>query len=262
MISDVISLQNIKDICKDILENHPDISCYLFGSYAKGSPNRVSDIDLLLLFDKEIHNHTIICQIKDALQDSFSAIEKYCSPIYGYKKNINSDSSILFRQYIHYGILLSGQNILPLIKNETLRKLKSLEYTHYWTPMYLSKIEILEQVLKSSIDVGSSSLAWQYLFLIAYWYAKAQLTLVDKQNSLNNFSLLYIYEDLLEMVPSSQQKKVLNIVQKKRENYRNCEYFEAIDISIVECFESIKSLQKSASKKQISTILSKIEINL
>ncbi len=48
----------------NILENHPNISCYLFGSYVKGSPNRRSDIDLLLLFDGEVHEHKIIFDIK------------------------------------------------------------------------------------------------------------------------------------------------------------------------------------------------------
>jgi len=192
IISPVISHQEIKKVCQSILENYPDISCYLFGSYAKGTPTETSDIDLLILFDKETYEYKTIFKIKDLLHDSFLAIEKYCNPIYGYRNNINNDSSILFRQYVHYGILLSGQNILPLMKNETVSELKSLEYTHYWTPMYMKKTEILEQMIKSNMDVESSSLTLQYLFLIAYWYAKAKLTLVDKQNSLNNFSLLYI----------------------------------------------------------------------
>ena len=157
--SDVISLQVIKDVCKSILKNYPDISCYLFGSYAKGIPNRTSDIDLLLFFDKEIHDYEIICKIEALLRESFLAIEKYCNPIHGYKNSINRDSSILFRQYVHYGVLLSDQNILPIMKNETLEDLNSLEYTHYWTPMYRNKIKILDQMIKSEIDVESSSLS-------------------------------------------------------------------------------------------------------
>ncbi len=242
LVSDVVSLQVIKDVCKSALENYPDISCYLFGSYAKGSPKRTSDIDLLLLFDREIYEYKIICDIKDSLHESFLAIEKYCNPIYGYKNSIDKDSSILFRQYIHYGILLSGQNLLLLMKDETSEELKSLEYTHYWTSMYRKKVQSLEQMIKSEIDIESSSLVWQYLFLIAYWHAKAELTLVERQNSLNNFSLLYIYENLLEMRLDFQQRKVLNIVQKQRENYRNYEYFEVPEISVVECFEVLRNL--------------------
>ena len=244
LFSDVVSLQIIKDVCRNVLENYLDISCYLFGSYAKGSPNRTSDIDLLLLFDKEVHEYKTIRDIKESLSESFLAIEKYCNPIYGYKNSIDRDSSILFRQYIHYGVLLSGQDILPLMKNETLEELKSLEYTHYWTPMYRKKVQTLEQMIKSEIDIESSSLGWQYLFLIAYWHAKAELTLVDRQNSLNDFSLLYIYEDLLEMRLDIQQRKVLSVVQKQRENYRNCEYFEVSELSVVECFEVLRDKLK------------------
>ncbi len=193
LVSNVVSLYIIKNVCKSILGKYPDISCYLFGSYAKGNPNRMSDIDLLLLFDRDIHDYKIICHIKEVLHNAFLDISKYCYPIYGFKNNINNDSSILFRQYVHYGVLLSGQNILPLMKNETLQELKSLEYTHYWTPMYLNKIEAFKRIMKSEIEIESSSIAWQYLFLIAYWYAKAKLTLVEKQNSLNTFSSIFPY---------------------------------------------------------------------
>jgi predicted nucleotidyltransferase len=240
--SDVISLQVIKNECSNILKNYPEISCYLFGSYAKGSPNRTSDIDLLLLFNKEMNDYKIICKVEALLKESFLAIEKYCNPIHVYKDRINRDSSILFRQYVHCGILLSGQNILPLMKNETLEELNSLEYTHYWTPMYRKKIEVLDQMITSEIDIKNTSLSWQYLCLIAYWYAKAELTLVNKQNSLNNFSLLYIYEDLLGIHLNFEQKQVLDTLQKQRENYRNGEYFEIPNISVEECFIVLKSL--------------------
>ena len=242
MDSDVISLKLIKEVCKSILKNYPDISCYLFGSYAKGNPSRTSDIDLLLFFDKEIHDYEIICKIEALLRESFLTIEKYCNPIHGYKNSINKDSGILFRQYVHYGVLLSGPNILPLLNNETLEELNSLEYTHYWTPMYKNKIAILDQMIKSEVDIDSSSLSWQYLFLIAYWYAKAELTLVNKQNSLNDFSLLYIYEDLLGIHLNFQQKKVLDTLQKQRENYHNGKYFEAPDFSVEECFMILRIL--------------------
>lgn len=242
LISDIISLESIKNVCIRVLSSYPHVSCYLFGSYAKGSPNRASDIDLLLLFDREAHTYQIISQIKNALHDSFLAVEKFCNPIYGYKNRINSDSSILFRQYIHYGILVYGRSMLPLMKNETQEELESLEYTHYWRPMYLRKIKTIEQMIKSDIDLESSSFAWQSLFLIAYWYVKAELTLVDKQYSLNNFSLLYIYEDLLEINLDSQQKEVLNVVQKQREDYRACEYFQAPNISPAFCFDVIKAI--------------------
>ena len=144
LVNDIVTLQTIKEVCENILSEYPSVSCYLFGSYAKGDPKRTSDIDLLLLFDKKIHTHQIIYQIKDALHNSFLVIQKYCNPIHGYKNSIKSDSHILLRQYVHYGILLSGQSVLPIMKKETLQELKRLEYTNYWTPMYRNKIRTLE----------------------------------------------------------------------------------------------------------------------
>ncbi len=55
--SNVISLQVIENICTSVLKDSPDVSCYLFGSYAKGTPKRTSDIDLLLFFDQDTHSY-------------------------------------------------------------------------------------------------------------------------------------------------------------------------------------------------------------
>ncbi len=44
----VLSPDRIKTVCKSIFEHHDIEYCYLFGSYAKGSPNEKSDIDLLI----------------------------------------------------------------------------------------------------------------------------------------------------------------------------------------------------------------------
>jgi len=51
-ISDINSIDTIKQIILDTLKQYEDISCYLFGSYAKGTPFKSSDIDILLIFDK------------------------------------------------------------------------------------------------------------------------------------------------------------------------------------------------------------------
>lgn len=243
-VSDIISLQNIKDICRDTLKNHPDISCYLFGSYAKNKPTIYSDIDLLLLFDENIYDYKTICNIKNELQSSFKLINKYCNPIYGYKNNINNDSSILLRQYIHYGILISGQDMLPLMKKESQEQLKKLEYSNYWTPMYLKKLETIKHMIDNDLDLDDSSLAWQYLFLSTYWYAKAQLTLIDKQNSLNNFTLVHIYTKLLKINLTTKQKKVLSCIQKQRDDYKNFEYFTIPEISFLDSFKVAQDIMK------------------
>lgn len=44
----ILSLEQIKSICRDVFKEYPVEYCYLFGSYAKGKANESSDIDLLV----------------------------------------------------------------------------------------------------------------------------------------------------------------------------------------------------------------------
>ena len=44
----ILSLQEIKTGCKNVLEEYPVKYCILFGSYAQGTANEKSDIDLLV----------------------------------------------------------------------------------------------------------------------------------------------------------------------------------------------------------------------
>lgn len=44
----ILSIEQIKDICKDIFKDFDIEYCYLFGSYAKGKANETSDVDLLI----------------------------------------------------------------------------------------------------------------------------------------------------------------------------------------------------------------------
>lgn len=44
----ILSLEQIKSICADVLARYNVEFCYLFGSYAKGKATGVSDVDLLI----------------------------------------------------------------------------------------------------------------------------------------------------------------------------------------------------------------------
>jgi len=44
----ILSFDEIKNICVDILSRYPVEYCYLFGSYAKGIATQKSDVDLLV----------------------------------------------------------------------------------------------------------------------------------------------------------------------------------------------------------------------
>ncbi len=44
----ILTIQEIKNICKDIFKDFDVEYCYLFGSYAKGKATEKSDVDLLI----------------------------------------------------------------------------------------------------------------------------------------------------------------------------------------------------------------------
>ena len=47
----VLTLEEIKTVCKKVLDEYPVKYCILFGSYAKGKANGASDVDLLISSD-------------------------------------------------------------------------------------------------------------------------------------------------------------------------------------------------------------------
>ena len=44
----ILTVDEIREACGEILKDYPVEYCYLFGSYAKGKANEASDIDLLV----------------------------------------------------------------------------------------------------------------------------------------------------------------------------------------------------------------------
>ncbi len=240
----ILSNNQIEDLTIKTLSNFTNVSCYLFGSYAKSKAIYSSDIDLLLIFDREEYGFSKVQEVQNLLKNSFKEVGKYCQPIYGYKENINEDSSILFRQYINYGQYICGPDISKDMNCETSQELKELEYKSYWKPMYLKKVKTIDTFVKSELDTGDSLLLWQYLFLAAYWYAKAELTLVDKQHSLNDFTLVYIYKELMKFSLSLEEENTLEYIQTKRDQYKSFEYIDADNTSFSEKYIVVKNLIK------------------
>jgi predicted nucleotidyltransferase len=96
----ILSIEQIKDACKQVFTNLDVDYCYLFGSYAKGNPRETSDVDLLIstsitgldyfnlietlinkLFNKKIDLLTII-QLENNF-DLLNEILKNGTKIYG-----------------------------------------------------------------------------------------------------------------------------------------------------------------------------------
>lgn len=217
-ISEVIGIEQIKKLVLEVLYTYPDVHCVLFGSYAKHCADKASDVDLLLLVDKSKRGYHFRKALSERTQEVFAGIDKYCKPIYGYIDTINNDNAILLRQYLHYGLVLQSSDVHFELNDESEKVLQHLEYTNYWTPMWQEKLRSLEALEKVGF-CPNSTICGQYFFLLLYWYAKAYLTLQHKQHSLNSYTLVQIYCDLIKVKLSVVEQKVLKSVQMMRDNY-------------------------------------------
>lgn len=235
------TIAEIRKTVTNILQEYPHLSCYLFGSYAKNSANEQSDVDILLLFDKQIYDYKKILNVKATIKDEFEKIGIYCDPIFGYIQNINEDKAVLYRQYIGYGVHLFGNNIQDIMIKETKDEQRQIEYEKYWRAMMFDKIRTLEYWSSVDKNIDESSLAWEFLYLVVYWNAKAELTLIDKQHSLNEFSLHFIYTELLKKECAKEVLHTLEILQIYKDKIRSDDYFDIEFESFVKYFEIVRS---------------------
>ena len=220
------TIKQIKLIINKVLSTNKSLSCYLFGSYAKGKQSENSDVDILIIVDKEQYDYKQITNLKEQIRNEFEKINIYCEPIFGYIQNINEDKSVLFREYIGYGKLLFGNDLSTEILQETAQEQKQIEYEKYWRAMMFDKIRTLEYLVSVNKNIDDSSLAWEFLYLVVYWNGKAELTLVDKQHSLNEFTLIYIYTELLKKDFDHEILHTLNMLQYYRDQIKSGEYFD------------------------------------
>lgn len=235
------TITEITKIATSILQEYTHLSCYLFGSYAKNSANEQSDVDILLFFDKKKYEYKEILNIKATIKSVFETIGIYCDPIYGYIQNINDDKAVLFRQYIGYGVHLFGDDINKIMIQESVQEQRQIEYEKYWRAMMFDKIRSLEYLVEVDQDIDESSLSWEFLYLVVYWNAKAELTLIDKQHSLNEYTLVFIYTNLLQIQLDNEMLHTLELLQEYRDKIKNDDYFDIEFESFVKYFEIVKS---------------------
>lgn len=211
----ILTISNIKDYISN-LGNMNILSCYLFGSYSKNRANLFSDIDILLIFDELKYEDAQ--NVISAYKEYFFAQGYICNPIYSYEKNLNNDNNILIRQYIKSGILLFGNK--PNLPYESDEELKQKEYGDYWKVNYLRKINQLKAIFEQdNYRERYELLEWQYIYLVIYWYAKSELTLTDRQHSLNEYTLHYIYKKLLSVDLDKKQIDLLDRVDRHRNSF-------------------------------------------
>ena len=150
------SIDEIQKIVQHLLSENSDLSCYLFGSYAKNKATKTSDVDLLLILNKEVYSYRNISKIKNIIKKEFGNIGIYCDPIYSFIQYINEDKSVLFREYIGYGKLLYGDDISKVMVHESRQVQKQIEYEKYWTAMYLEKIKTVEYLVSKNKEIDES----------------------------------------------------------------------------------------------------------
>ena len=80
MSEKIYTIEEIKEILKEILRDKPVYKVILFGSYAKQKATKKSDIDLVIDTNSELKGFALlklICQIQEKLQKEVDGLEKY-----------------------------------------------------------------------------------------------------------------------------------------------------------------------------------------
>lgn len=80
MSESIYTIEEIKQILKEILKDQPVYQVILFGSYAKKQATSKSDIDLIIDTQSKLKGFALlklICQIQERMQKEIDGFEKY-----------------------------------------------------------------------------------------------------------------------------------------------------------------------------------------
>jgi predicted nucleotidyltransferase len=98
----------VAEIKRRIKETEPDAQVFLYGSYARGDANEESDIDLLILVNKEIINYNDKIKITDPLYELEVETGQIISPLV--KTKAEWDNKYYYTP-LYYNISLEGMEI-------------------------------------------------------------------------------------------------------------------------------------------------------
>jgi len=101
--------QNLDEIAQIIAKTVPVESIYLFGSYAYGTPNKDSDLDLYVVFKDELPMREL--DAITAISVAIDSVKKMPMDILGLKQNRFHDRKLyatLERKIVREGIKLYG----------------------------------------------------------------------------------------------------------------------------------------------------------
>lgn len=80
MSEKIYTIEEIKEILKEVLKEQPVYQVILFGSYAKKEATKKSDIDLIIDTKSKLKGFSLlklICQIEERMQKEIDGFEKY-----------------------------------------------------------------------------------------------------------------------------------------------------------------------------------------
>ena len=80
MSDKIYTIEEIKEILQELLNNQPVYQVVLFGSYAKNQATQKSDVDLVIDTKSALRGFSLIkliCQIQNALNKQVDGFEKY-----------------------------------------------------------------------------------------------------------------------------------------------------------------------------------------
>jgi predicted nucleotidyltransferase len=101
--------QNLDEIAQIIAQTVPVESIYLFGSYAYGTPNKDSDLDIYVVFKDELPMREL--DAITAISIAIDSVKKMPMDILGLKQNRFHDRKLyatLERKIVREGIKLYG----------------------------------------------------------------------------------------------------------------------------------------------------------
>jgi uncharacterized protein len=101
--------QNLDEIAQIIAKTVPVESIYLFGSYAYGTPNKDSDLDIYVVFKDELPMREL--DAITAISRAIDSVKKMPMDILGLKQNRFHDRKLyatLERKIVREGVKLYG----------------------------------------------------------------------------------------------------------------------------------------------------------
>ena len=109
-MSDITDVrQNLDEISRIIAETVPVEAIYLFGSYAYGTVNKDSDLDIYVVFKDEMEMREL--EAIDAINMAIHPVKKMSIDILGLKQNRFNDMKLyatLERKIVREGVKLYG----------------------------------------------------------------------------------------------------------------------------------------------------------